>query len=46
MFMNINYIFIQANDDDEKYHLHTHAPAAYIIYHLEKNALTGDRLTH
>ena len=30
---------------NHKYHLHTHAPAAHIIYHLGKNALTGDHPT-
>ena len=25
-----------------KYHLHTHAPTAHIIYHLGKDALKGD----
>ncbi|KAF8161385.1 hypothetical protein B0H34DRAFT_796185 [Crassisporium funariophilum] len=28
-----------------KYHLHTHAPADHIVYHLGKNALTGDSST-
>ena len=57
MFMNINHIFIQVNNDDDysekttpdftcsigndKYHLHTPAPAAHIIYHLGKSTLTG-----
>ena len=31
--------------DNYKYHLHTHAPADHILYHLGKNALTGDHPT-
>ena len=30
---------------NHKYHLHTHAPAAHIIYHLGKDALKGDSAT-
>ena len=54
MFMNINHLYIRATNDkatgcsvgNHKYYFHTHVPApAQTIYHLEKNALTGDHPT-
>ena len=52
MFMNINHLYIRATDDKATcsvgnltYYFHTYVPAAQTIYHLEKNALTGDHPT-
>ena len=56
MFLNINHLFTNDKAEkttpnftcsvgNHKYYFHTHAPAAQIIYHLEKNALTDDHPT-